>query len=76
MYKIEDWDQKSGLCDINGRFIIRPNYDTIIDTNQELIIASKNGLKGIMDYQGYTKLPFEYSDVKIKGEYLILQKAN
>ena len=75
-YKIEDWDQRSGLCDINGRFIIRPNYDTIIDTNQELIIASKNGLKGIMDYQGYTKLPFEYSDVKIKGEYLILQKAD
>lgn len=75
-YQIKDWDDKYGLCDVNGRFIVRPNYETIEDTNKELIVASKNGRMGILDYQGYTKLPFDYSDVKIIGEYLILQKID
>ena len=73
-YRIVDWDEKVGLCDINGRFIVRPNYESIEDTENELLIVSKNGLKGILDYQGFTKLPLEYSELKIKGEYLILQK--
>ncbi len=74
-YKVMDWDDKVGLCDIDGRFIVQPNYQTIEDTDKQLIIASKNGRKGVLDYQGYIKLSFDYREIKIAGEYLIFQKT-
>lgn len=73
-YIVMDWDNKVGLCDINGRFIVRPNFDSIVDTDKELLIVSKNGVKGILDYNGYTKLPFEYVHIKVIGEYLLMQQ--
>lgn len=73
-YKIIDWDGKVGICDVNGRFIVRPNYSAVEDTDKELLIVTQNGKKGIIDYRGYSKLPFEYNDIQIKGEYLLLNK--
>lgn len=73
-YKVIDWDNKVGICDVNGRFIVRPNYTEVVDTDRELLIVTSNGAKGLIDYQGYTKLPFDYNQIEIKGDYLLLQK--
>lgn len=72
-YRITDWDGKVGLADASGRFVVRPNYEQVQDTIQELIIASRSGKKGVLDYTGYTKVPFEYLDIKISGDYLLLR---
>ncbi|RED99738.1 WG repeat protein [Marinoscillum furvescens DSM 4134] len=72
-YRVTDWDGKVGLVDVNGRFIVRPNYDSLEDTPKELIIASRAGQKGVLDYKGFTRVPFDYTDIQIKGDYLLLR---
>lgn len=73
-YLITDWDGKMGLADTEGRFIVRPNYDDLEDTEQALIVATVAGKKGVLDYQGFTKVPFEYRQIDIQGDYLLLLK--
>lgn len=73
-YRITDWDNKVGLVNATGRFVLRPNYDRLEDTEKSLIIGSKNGKKGVINYDGYTKVPFQYSDIQIQGDYLLLLK--
>lgn len=73
-YRITDWDLKMGLVDANGKFIVRPNYGSIDDTDQALIIAGRSGKKGVLDYSGFTKVPFDYQQIQIVGDYLLLRK--
>lgn len=73
-YLITDWDDKKGLADARGNFILRPNFDELEDTQQSLVIATKAGKKGVLDYQGFTKVSLVYDEVKIEGEYLLLLK--
>lgn len=73
-YRITDWDGKIGLVDQNGKFVVRPNYDGLRDSHKELIIANSAGRVGVLDYKGFTKVPFEYGDIQVKGDYLLLRK--
>jgi len=73
-YRITDWQDQVGLADQTGRILIRPNFQSITDSDQSLIIADRNGKIGVMDYTGLTKVPFEYAEIKIVGDYLLLRK--
>lgn len=73
-YLITDWDSKVGLVDVNGYFMLRPNYNVLEDTPEQLIVATLSGNKGVLDYKGLTKVPFEYKEIEIKGDYLLLLK--
>lgn len=74
-YLITDQTDKVGLANQDGRFLIRPAYDHLKDTDQALIIATRAGKKGVLDYSGLTRLPFNYAEVKISGEYMLLLKT-
>lgn len=75
-YLITDHNGHKGLADINGRFVVRPSYDAIEDTDQKLFIATKGGKKGVLDYAGFKKVDFLYQDIRIQGDYMILLQAN
>lgn len=74
-YVITDWDDKKGIANENGRFIVRPTYEDIADTNQRLFIATREGKKGVLNYSGMKTVNFEYEDIKIVGDYMLLRKA-
>lgn len=74
-YLITDWSGKKGLANKNGRFVLRPAYDDIKDTSQRLLIATKGDKKGVLDYSGYTKVDFEYENIQIQGDYMLLLKG-
>lgn len=73
-YKVTDWDGKVGLVNTVGRFVIRPNFNQIEDTDKQLIIVTNGSKKGVLDYAGLTKVPFEYSTIQVQGDYLLMRK--
>ncbi len=73
-YRLRDETQKYALANQTGRFILRANFDSLEDSGKGLIVSEQFGKKGVLDYSGLTKIPFEYKDIKINGDYLILRK--
>lgn len=73
-YLVTDWDDKVGLANSEGIFIVRPAFDEIQDTDRELVIASRSGKKGVLDYKGFTRVSLIYDEVMIQGDYLLLLK--
>lgn len=67
-------DEKVGLVNSNGQILLRANYEFLEDTVAGLVIAKKGKLKGVIDYAGYTKTPFDYEEINILGDYLLLLK--
>lgn len=74
-YLITDWSNQVGLVNEKGRFIVRPSYDAIEDTGEGFIIATKADKMGVLDYSGYKKVDFEYKEIRIRGDYMLLLRA-
>jgi len=73
-YLVKSSEGKVGIANEQGRFLLRPNYEAITDTAKQLLIVNRAGKVGIMDYSGLQQIPFEYSEIKIEGEYILLKK--
>ena len=73
-YLLESSTDKYGLADREGRIFLSTNYDEIIDTPHDLVIAKKGSSYGVLTYEGYSHLPFEYQNINIQGDYLILNR--
>ncbi len=73
-YLLTSLNGKKGLADNEGKIILRPNYEELLDTPQGLVVATKGSFKGVLDYNGYTKTPFDYKEIRILGDYLLLLK--
>ncbi len=71
-YLMRDDRGKQGLANESGKILLRPNYDEIIDTTHDFVIARLGESYGIVTYEGFTYLPFEYKQVEIQGDYLLL----
>jgi len=72
-YLVKSEEGLSGLADKNGAFILRPNFESIIDYRQNIIV-NKNGRAGVLDYEGHQLFKVRYSDVKRKGDFILLKK--
>lgn len=75
-YLLLDGDNKYGLANASGKILLGPNYDRLVDTDKGLIIATRYGKVGVLDYSGKTQLPFKYDDVHISGDYYLLKLSD
>ncbi|MEQ8239357.1 MAG: WG repeat-containing protein [Cyclobacteriaceae bacterium] len=73
-YLLTDLEGSQGLADATGKIILRPNYETIEDTSLGNVVVQNGQFKGVLDYNGYTIIPFEYEEIKVLGDYLLLLK--
>lgn len=71
-YLMTDHLGKQGLANEQGKILLRPNYDEIIDTDHDFVIARKGKAYGVVTYEGYSYLPFDYKQVEVQGDYLLL----
>lgn len=73
-YRVIDAEDNVGIANVQGRFMLRPNYQSITDTFKDLLIVNRMGKFGVLDYTGLTKIPFEYDEIQIVGDYVLLRK--
>jgi hypothetical protein len=66
-------NQKVGIADLTGQLILRTDYDSIVPISQNLLIVEQDKRQGLLDFQGYLKLNFNYETIQLKGDHLILK---
>ena len=70
-FVVQDLDGNYGLVDKEGATFFAPLFEYLKDTDGHLIIAKKSGKMGVMNYDGFTKYPFSYDDIRAHGDYLL-----
>ncbi|MFY0608148.1 MAG: WG repeat-containing protein [Cyclobacteriaceae bacterium] len=73
-YRLTDDSGRLAMVSRVGKIIFRAKFDYLEDSDLGLVVVEKFGKKGVMDYTGLTKVPFEYEEIKISGDYLLLRK--
>lgn len=73
--KIND---KYGVIDKKGQFLIEVSYDFLKGVNAKLFIAEKNGKLGLINKKNEIIVPFEYDEIKahILADLLIVKNEN
>lgn len=71
-FVVTDFDGIKGLVNRNGEMILAPVFDDLIDVDERRVIATRYGRKGVLGYDGFTVIPFEYDDIQVKGDYVLL----
>lgn len=66
-YILEDLQGRKGLANDMGEIILYPSFDNMQDVGHGLIIADKNGKKGLYDHAGNLKAGFDYEAI-VPGE--------
>lgn len=65
------------MAEINGRELIVPRYDKLLDYENGIIEVKKDGKAGFIDEAGNFTIPLEYEDVaydKINHIYFLQPK--
>lgn len=62
-----------GLANASGRQLLSPTYEFIRDLGSNRILVKLNGRMGVVDYTGRVVVPFEYSDIRVEQDYLLLR---
>lgn len=71
-YILEDQQGRKGLANANGEIILYPSFDDMQDVGHGLIIAERNGKKGMYNHSGQLQVGFDYEAI-IPGEsYLFM----
>lgn len=73
-YLLVSIDGKYGFADVKGSVILTPSYLSISEAPEGLLIVNQNGLFGIMDLRGFTRVPFEYQELYVKDDYFFMKK--
>ena len=71
-YVVTSAQMKQGLADEKGKILLSANYDEVIDTAYEFVIARRGDNYGVVTYDGHSYVPFDYKQVEIQGDYLLL----
>jgi len=74
-YILVSADGKYGFADGKGSIVLTPTYSSIAEASKELLIVNQNGLFGVMDLMGYTRVPFEYQALYVKDDYFFMKKS-
>ncbi len=72
-YLIESDEDLKGLVNREGLFVLRPNYESIEDHSDEIIVK-ENGMMGVLDFQGVQKFKISYLEIKSVRNYLLLKR--
>jgi hypothetical protein len=72
-YILIDEEHRVGAADQNGNYTLSPNFEMIREVSNGLLICKRNGKYGIMDQQGYTRIPFKYETIEVKGDYFVMK---
>lgn len=66
-------DRSEYFADKKGRPIFPPIFQNPSWTDGELVISTKNGKVGLTTMDGKTRIPFEYSEIKVQnpGQFLV-----
>jgi hypothetical protein len=72
-YIIRRDDGLLGLAGSDGAFILRPNFESIIDFEQKIIV-SQNGKKGILDYNGGQLFRINYTEIKSEDKFFLMRQ--
>ncbi|MFY0601174.1 MAG: WG repeat-containing protein [Cyclobacteriaceae bacterium] len=73
-FVVSDFEGRYGLVNAKGEIILSPVFESLEDTSLGLVVAGKYGRFGILDYHGYSKYPFEFDEIQIKGENILFLK--
>ncbi len=71
-YVVTNPQNKQGLADEKGKILLSANYDEIIDTEHQFVIARQGNNYGVIKYNGHSYVPFNYKQVEVQGDYLLL----
>jgi hypothetical protein len=67
-------DQKWGILDFEGDFIIEPTYDDLVPINEKLAIVSNNGKSGLLKIDGTKITDLIFKSIKITDQLLKVSK--
>ncbi len=71
-YILEDQQGRKGLANTNGEIILYPSFDEMQDIGHGLIIAERNGKKGLYNHSGQLKVGFDYEAIIPGDAYLFM----
>lgn len=63
---------KVGLVAADGRFLLRPAFESLEDFNGKVIVTKDNKY-GLLDYQGNQLFKLEHKEIKISGSHTLLK---
>ncbi|MCP4459579.1 MAG: WG repeat-containing protein [Cytophagales bacterium] len=62
------------MADPNGITFLSGAYENLTDLGNNKVIGTLSEKKGVLNYQGQTIVKFEYEDIQIKSNYILLKK--
>lgn len=71
-YIMQDKDNRFGLVNEDGSFILRAAYDYLEDFGDRVLV-SKNGAWGVLNYSGQQIFKINHEGVKIVGDYTMIK---
>ncbi|MEQ9466183.1 MAG: WG repeat-containing protein [Ekhidna sp.] len=71
-YIVQDMEDRVGLVDGDGSFILRPAYDHLEDCGDRVIVSS-NGTWGILDYSGQQIFKINHEEIRVIGEFIMIK---
>ena len=67
-------DQKWGIIDFEGDFIIEPTYDDLVPINEKVAIVSTNGKSGLIRIDGTKITDLIFKSIKVTDKFLKVSK--
>ncbi|NQZ76584.1 MAG: WG repeat-containing protein, partial [Ekhidna sp.] len=74
-YLVRNGNDAFGLVDDSGTFILRPAYDTLEDTGNEVLV-SKNGKWSILEYTGQPRFETSFEKIISLDNLLLIKNWN
>lgn len=71
-YIVQDMEDRVGLVDREGSFILRPAYDHLEDYGGRVIVSA-NGTWGILDYSGQQIFKINHEEIRVIGDYTMIK---
>ncbi|SNS57791.1 WG containing repeat-containing protein [Ekhidna lutea] len=71
-YIVQNMEDRVGLVDPKGRFILRPAYDNLKDFGDRIVV-SKNGIWGVLDYYGRPIFKINHEEIKVIGNLTMIK---
>ncbi len=75
-YILKGVNGKLGTANAQAEFRLAEQYDDIVEAPNGLLIVSRKGKYGVMDQEGYQRVPFEYDRIEVKQDYFVMRRLS
>lgn len=75
-YLMQSKNNTYEMANSKGITFLSGTYEQLVDIGNSRVIGTLSGKKGVLNYQNQLIANFEYEEIKIGEEYLILKKGN